>query len=128
MSYFQTSAWKCGVTVEHRKIYRYQLRVPAVIQWGWQPGIRQQVEGFTRDISTRGVFVCCPVSPPAGAAVELEIRLPPLAAAAQGLRLQAEGQVVRVDGAGTESGFAAVASFGLHAKATDEETRTKVES
>ncbi len=99
-----------GDSVERRKTARYQLRVPVIIQWNNQEGARQQGGGFSRDISTGGVFVLCNASPPTNTAISLEVLLPPLEAAAQGLRLQAGGEIVRVE----ETGFAAAGDLGLH--------------
>ncbi len=108
--------------MESRKTVRYQMRVPVIIKWNDEQGVRQQGGGFTRDISTGGIFVLCPAYPPAGTAVALEVLLPPLEAEAHDLRLQAEGQVVRVEGGGKGSGFAAAADFGLRSPGSDGDT------
>ncbi len=92
---------------------RYPLRAPVIFRWKDPQGTTQQEGGFTRDMSSDGVFVLCSKYPPAGIAVALEVFLPPIEATAQGLRLQAEGTVVRIGVAGEGSGFAAAADFGL---------------
>lgn len=108
--------------MEQRRATRYQMRVPVIFKWDDQQGLRQQGGGFTRDISTGGIFVSCPTSPPAGTAVALEVLLPPLEAEAQGLRLQADGQVVRLEESGKRGGFAAAADFGLRSAASHQGT------
>lgn len=69
--------------------------------------------GFTRDISTGGVFVTSSTAPPLGTPIAVELHLPSLAPSGPGLRLRAEGQVVRVEGMQEQPGFAVAAHFGL---------------
>lgn len=77
--------------------------------------------GQTRDISAEGVFVNCCTRLPVGAAVTLEIHLPPLERnTLQGLQLKCEGTVARLAEKGEGSGFAASSEFTLHENGTAE--------
>jgi len=68
-------------------------------------------KGYTRDISTRGVFVFMNEAPPAGTTVRLEFQFPPLEESSGGLHLKSVGEVVRVETNGQGTGFAAVSEF-----------------
>ena len=66
-------------------------------------------EGVTRDISDSGAFIVTTSCPPAGAAVQVELFLPPLHGTVATARIKAEALVLRVEQvpAGEEqSGFA----------------------
>lgn len=77
--------------------------------WTDERGLRQSAKGVTRDISAGGVFVEADTPPPVGLPVRLEIVLPPLRVGTPGIRLLAEGRVLRVEPAVDEGpGFAAV--------------------
>ena len=83
---------------ELRKYDRYRLGAPAVFWWDGPEGTRREASGFTRDISTIGIYVESSVCPPVGARVQLQVSLPSLHGNLPGWRLEAEGQVVRVEG------------------------------
>lgn len=46
------------MNVELRQRLRYQLQVPVEIEWHSDRG-RQKARGFTKDISSKGVFLFC---------------------------------------------------------------------
>jgi hypothetical protein len=95
--------------LERRKIARYKLCLPLVFKWTDESGTHMQEAGFTRDISTRGLYVSCVKCPPINATLLLQIVLPSKAEArSRGLRLDATVQVVRVATEIEEKGFAAV--------------------
>ncbi len=102
-----------GVSVVPRRATRYLMHLPVIFQWGYQGRVNGGT-GFTRDISTGGVFVHSSMAPPVGTPIALEVHLPPMAPSGPGLRLQAEGYVVRVEGIEEHAGFAVAAHFGLH--------------
>jgi type II secretory pathway component PulK len=107
-----------GVSVERRKLHRFLLRVPVIFRWNDEQAQRREGSGIARDISAAGVFVLTKVYPPPGATIELEVLLPPLRGAAQGLRLNAPGTVLRVIEAGEQQGFASTSDFaGIAAQA-----------
>lgn len=64
--------------------------------------------GFTRDISSEGLFVVSSSLPPVGTAITLEVSLPAIEFDTPGLDLRFEGVVVRSEES-TEGGGLAVA-------------------
>ena len=64
-------------------------------------------EGYTRDISSGGIFVVTRDRLPSGTAVEMEVTLPSLTENRSGVFLRTLGRVVRLD----ETGFAAAADI-----------------
>jgi hypothetical protein len=103
-----------GDAVQRRKSVRFHLRLPVIFRWNHGQGGRQQNGGFTRDISTRGLFVYSLIPPPSGVTVELEVMLPPLEESGHGVRLQSEGRVLRIERKGEQTGFATTGDFDLH--------------
>jgi hypothetical protein len=99
--------------VERRKSVRFQLPVPVVLKWNDERGVAEHGGGFSRDISSQGIFVHCSTFPPEGAEVTIEVALPPLQAGFQGLQLRACGRVVRVESIGETCGMAVVADFAM---------------
>lgn len=70
--------------------------------------IEKRSEGRTRDISEMGVFVLAGTGPPAGAEIGFEFFLPVLPRLERKTRVEAVGQVVRVEqfSGGSGCGFA----------------------
>jgi ABC-type uncharacterized transport system ATPase subunit len=66
-------------------------------------------EGYTRDISSSGVYVLTTDRLPSGAVVKLEVALPSLRGQHSGACLRTNGHVVRSE----EVGFAAAAEMGF---------------
>lgn len=95
--------------MEQRSHTRYPVRAPVIFQWQDEQGGEQQGGGFTRDISTGGVYVLCSPAPAPGSALRLEVMLPPIHPEARDVRLQADGRVTRVEA----GGFAALSDLGL---------------
>ena len=88
------------------------MRVPVIFRWTDEQGQTTQGAGFTRDISTAGLFVYSATPPPADVAVHLEVLLP-LHEGGQGTRLEGLGRVIRIEGKAERAGFAATSDFGL---------------
>jgi hypothetical protein len=68
-----------------------------------------QGEGVTRDISTKGAFIVTTSCPPARAAIQVELFLPPLNGTVATARIRAKALVLRVEQAPAceeQSGFA----------------------
>ena len=82
---------------ELRKYDRYRLGAPVVFWWDEADGNRREGSGVTRDISTIGIYVVSSTCPPPGVRVQLQVSLPSLHGTLPGWRLDAEGQVVRVE-------------------------------
>jgi hypothetical protein len=72
--------------------------------WEEPDGNRREGSGVTRDISTIGIYVVSSSCPPPGVRVQLQVSLPSLHGTLPGWRLDAEGQVVRVEA--EDDGFA----------------------
>ena len=66
-------------------------------------------EGYSRDISSTGVYVLTGERLPSGTAVKLEVTLPSLRGRRSGACLRTQGHVVRSE----EVGFAAAADMGF---------------
>jgi hypothetical protein len=100
--------------MQQRESVRFPIRVPVIFRWNDEQSGRQQNGGFTRDISTGGLFVYSPIPPSSGVTVELEVMLPPLEESGHGVRLRSEGRVLRIERKGGHTGFAATGDFDLH--------------
>jgi hypothetical protein len=103
---------------------RYSLCLPLVFEWTDQSGTLIQQAGFTRDISTAGLYVSCSSSPPVNSTLRLQIVFP----ANQGilresLSLTATAQVVRSASAGELAGFAAVGELAMPDEAQKREVQ-----
>ena len=109
-----TSIRAIGNVMQQRESVRFQIRLPVIFRWNGEQGSRQQNGGFTRDISTGGLFVYSLIPPPSGVTVELEVMLPPLEESGHGVRLRSEGRVLRIERKGEHTGFAATGDFDLH--------------
>jgi hypothetical protein len=83
--------------VESRKHTRYGLRAPVIFFWRDAPETSHEGIGLTRDLSVSGAFVFTTSPPPLEANVKLKAYLPPGSSAAPPLRIQGQGQVVRVE-------------------------------
>ena len=94
---------------------RYDLQLPVVYGWTDEKGVDHQAGGFTRDVSTQGLYVIASQLPPNGANLWLQATLPPLEHAADVIPLRAMGHVQRVE----NKGFALTSDFGLWGE-TDE--------
>src|SRR5579864_430999 len=96
-----------GDHVQQRKAIRFHIRLPVIFRWSDEQSSRQQNGGFTRDISTGGLFIYSLIPPPLGVTVELEVVLPALEESGHGVRLRSEGRVLRIERKGDPTGFAA---------------------
>lgn len=82
-----------------RSCTRFPIVARVVCSWG-RKYERRVVEGLTRDISVKGLFVASPDSPPVSAVVRCQVALPPLSGAAEPstpVVLRGIGRVVRTD-------------------------------
>lgn len=99
--------------MERRRAARFLLRCPAIFEWTDQRGRQHVGAGFTRDVSTLGVFVLSTAAPPGEGTLQMQIMLPPPQPAEEGLKLQSEATVVRIESQSEGSGFAARSEFAL---------------
>jgi hypothetical protein len=94
--------------MDRRRSHRYDLRTRVGFSWEDLEGICHREQSLTRDISEVGVFVLANSSPPVGTTVQLEVSFH--SATVQGVQIQAQGRVVRVeksDQSQAQCGFAA---------------------
>lgn len=92
-----------------RATVRYSLRARVVFTWSDGQGRGHEGEGFTQNISRRGVFVLGASCPAKGDRITLAIFLPALASETRELRIDAVGRVLRVEHAkppADKTGFA----------------------
>jgi hypothetical protein len=86
--------------LDRREHFRFDVRATAMFRWEDGDGIQHWGEGVTRDISSKGMFVCCnPIDtlPPGKADVKIVVTLSPLRDAGRRLQLEAEAVVIRVE-------------------------------
>jgi hypothetical protein len=98
--------------VDRRRSARYDLHVP--ILFAWEEGRVKRANGVSRDLGVAGAYISCEekaACPNVGATVAIEILLPMFEAREKGLRLKAEGTVMRVSGAREPVGFAVRSNF-----------------
>lgn len=96
--------------MDRRRSRRFDMRAPAI----WRSKDAQashETGGFTRDVSSGGVFILSSVPPAEGTPIDLEVLLPPLETSSQELKLQCEGVVVRVEREAAPTGFAVRCNF-----------------
>ncbi len=85
-----------------------------IFRWIDEAGSPVQEGGFTRDVSTVGLYICCQKSPPIKTALTLEIILPPnKKVLSESLKLEATVEIVRVGTEAEERGFAAVGELAM---------------
>jgi hypothetical protein len=92
-------AWgeSIGDCLERREQTRYGLRALVGFEWMDTEGVPQQGQGFTRDISRKGIFIHSDSQPPAKADVRVEVSLHSVAHAVTSPRMRAEALVIRVE-------------------------------
>jgi len=79
-----------------RKFMRFPLEAPTVFWWMDRGTVRRS-EGRTRDISEDGAFVFASTCPPRGIQIGFKVYLPVLPGIQRKTRMEADGQVVRVE-------------------------------
>ena len=91
-----------------RKVIRFPLEAPTLFWW-MDRGTVRRCEGRTRDISEDGAFVFSSTCPPRGIQIGLKVFLPVIPGMERDTRMEADGQVVRVEqarGCKEREGFA----------------------
>jgi hypothetical protein len=87
---------KSSVVREHRGVERFRLEVPVNLSWQIRGEQDQLCGAFTRDVSSRGMFVFTRASMRLGRRLRFEINIMP-SVSFPPLRVIGEGQVVRVE-------------------------------
>ena len=95
---------------ERRNSKRFRLRLAVVFSWRDEDGILQSSDGYSCNISSRGIYVQTKCAPRPGNSVEMNVFLPQPAIDIRAVEIHAKGQVTRVDqGARAQvCGFAAL--------------------
>lgn len=86
-----------GEIVERRSQIRFNLRAPVHFSWRDRDGALHHGEGFTRDICSRGVYVCAEWRPPADVDIHVDISLPSLRDANGTVLISGKAKIVRVE-------------------------------
>jgi len=101
-----------GGSVNLRSSARFAMKMAVICRWKDHQGSAHEIGGFSRDISTAGLFVLSSALPPDGTDVSVEVLLPALGGGtSRGLRLQSEGKVVRAEHREAATGFAVRCEF-----------------
>ena len=79
-----------------RKVIRFPLEAPTLFWWTDRGRVRR-CQGRTRDISEDGAFVFSSTCPPRGIQIGFKVFLPVLPGMERDARMEADGQVVRVE-------------------------------
>src|SRR5947207_2062138 len=96
-------------TREKRAVPRYRLSLPVLLRW--HNGEAHTCGGFTRDVSTKGVFVLCREKLPLNTTIQIEILLP-TSGQLPGTALKTTAHVVRTYDENEGVGFAVEGPFG----------------
>ena len=94
--------------MEQREHTRYGVRAPVDFEW-IEDGVLQTGRGFTRDISSKGMFISSDSRPPTKADLRVRVSFQSFAQTLTKVQLRANSLVVRVElpsGPGTDYGFA----------------------
>lgn len=82
---------------EQRNSKRFRLRLAVVFSWRDEDGILQSNEGYSGNISSRGIYVRTKCAPRPGDSVEMNVFLPQPAFDIRAVEIHTKGQVTRVD-------------------------------
>jgi hypothetical protein len=88
--------------LERRRDIRFGFRVPVHFRWTDRDGVVHAEKGFSRDISTRGVYVYAEWHPQAGAEMDVDIILRSSTEGKGALYMSGRGKVIRVEPTGTD--------------------------
>jgi hypothetical protein len=101
-----------GGSVNRRSSVRFAMQMPVICRWKDHNGSPHEIGGFSRDISTAGLFVLSSAPPTDRTDVSVDVLLPALGGGtSHGLHLQSEGKVVRVEHREAATGFAVRCEF-----------------
>lgn len=100
--------------MDRRQARRFEMCAPVIFTWTDGEGKPREGAGFSRNISTRGVFVVAHAAVPAlCASMELQVILPSLSSRSQDMELMAQGIVARVEKLAEGTGLGVASSFGM---------------
>jgi hypothetical protein len=99
--------------LERRKQIRFALRAPVHFRWKDRDGIAHKGQGFTRDISSQGVYIYAESQPPCEANIHIDVLFSSLLEAHSPVQMSAGAKVIRVEPISIDErigGFVAVSS------------------
>lgn len=97
--------------MDRRGATRYRLALIVAFSWKDEKGIVQGGEGQSRDINGRGIYIYSHRKPPVGSYLEMNVLLPQATPPTRVAELHAEGRVVRIDSAETQTSNAGFATM-----------------
>ena len=102
-------AWDLGSGLERREQIRLGVRALVKFEWFDGQGALHREQGFTRDISSKGLFIFSDSLPPAKIDLQVEVFFGNISGAEPNLELSAKTLVIRLEPAtssGASGGFA----------------------
>lgn len=99
--------------LERRKQIRFALRAPVHFRWKDKDGIGHKGQGFTRDISSQGVYIYSESQPPSETEIYIEVLFSSLLEDHSPVQMSAGAKVIRVEPISIDErtgGFVAVSS------------------
>ena len=105
----QTKTWDLRTGMERREQIRFGVRALVKFEWFDEKGNRHREQGFTRDISSKGMFIFSDSPPPAKVDIQAEILFYCIAGADVNLDLRVNALVLRLESvskSGAPDGFA----------------------
>ena len=100
--------------MDRRQARRFEMCAPVIFTWTDGEGKPREGAGFSRNISTRGVFVIAHAAVPAVCAnMELQVILPSLSSRSQDMELMAQGTVARIEKLAEGTGLGVASLFGM---------------
>lgn len=102
-------AWDLGSGLERREQIRLGVRALVKFEWFDGQGAPHREQGFTRDISSKGMFIFSDSLPPAKVDLQVDVFFGSISGAEPDLELSAKALVIRLEPApspGASSGFA----------------------
>jgi hypothetical protein len=102
-------AWDLGSGLERREQIRLGVRALVKFEWFDGQGVQHREQGFTRDISSKGMFIFSDSLPPAKVDLQVDVFFGNISGAEPNLELSAKALVIRSEPAtnsGASGGFA----------------------
>src|ERR1700719_334713 len=88
-----------GESLERRRQMRFAMRARVNFAWTDRDGVMHKGEGFSRDMSSHGVYVCAEwvAQPQRGLDIDIDVLLPAFSAANRALHVSGRAKVIRVE-------------------------------
>ena len=100
--------------MDRRQARRFEMCAPVIFTWTDGQGHTREGAGFSRNISSRGVFVVTHSDLPAlCSSMELQVILPSFSSRSRDLELMAQGIVARIEILAEGAGVGIASAFGI---------------